>query len=167
MDNIVIELSHDYYEAEEVDETIVIKHLFLHKNFIIFLFYLLLEFIDGPSLEFTQIPRKFIISGEPTFIRLSKKLKLETDGDFKVLFNQQGLRRWLYGAAIPLLLLLIFFTLLLAIILVFLITSKLSLASIILFVVMVIVVSFFSYANLLLLKQYNEYKSIDQLIRNT
>lgn len=159
MGNLNIELSNSYYKAETVGEKVVITNPFYDKKFITFLLYILLEYFDGPSFEFTQIPRKFIISGEMTYIRLSKKLQLETDGAFEIIFNKKDFKRWLLGAVVPMFLLLTLFLFLLSQTIGFLIISKLSLASIILFAVMLIMVALFSHLNLLLLKQYRGYKA--------
>lgn len=159
MENIHIELSNVYYEAERVDEKVIIINSFYKKNGFLFLLYVLFEFIGGTSFEFTQLPRKFVITGETSYIRLSKKLELETDGAFEVSFSKGNVRRWFIGVVVPFFSLLILFTLLLYQIILFLIISNLSPASILLFVAMLGLVSFFVYINLALIKQYRQYKT--------
>lgn len=159
MENANIELSNDYYEAERVDEKVIISNPFYKLNGFVFLLYLFLEFFGGPSLEFTQIPRKFIITGETTYIRLSKKLELETDGAFDVIFSKENIKRWFFGVVVPFFAMLILFVILIYQTIGFLIVSKLSLYSIVLFVAMLTMVAIFGQINLALLKQYRQYKS--------
>lgn len=159
MENANIELSNDYYEAERVDEKVIISNPFYKRNGFVFLLYLFLEFFGGPSLEFTQIPRKFIITGETTYIRLSKKLELETDGAFDVIFSKENIKRWFFGVVVPFFAMLILFVILIYQTIGFLIVSKLSLYSIVLFVAMLTMVAIFGQINLALLKQYRQYKS--------
>jgi len=159
MENVNIELSNVYYEAERVDEKVIISNPFYKRNGFVFLLYLFLEFFGGPSLEFTQIPRKFIITGETTYIRLSKKLELETDGAFDVIFSKENIKRWFFGVVVPFFAMLILYVILIYQTIGFLIVSKLSLYSIVLFVAMLTMVAIFGQINLALLKQYRQYKS--------
>lgn len=159
MENIHIELSNVYYESDRIDEKVVIINSYYKKSGFLFLLYVLFEFIGGASFEFTQIPRKFVITGETSYIRLSKELELDTDGAFEVIFSKKNVWRWFFGVVAPFFSLLILFILLFYQIIIFLIISNLSPASIILFVAMLGLVSFFVYINLALLKQYRQYKT--------
>lgn len=165
MENVNIELSNVYYTAKTVDEKVIISNRFYKRNGFVFLLYLFLEFFGGPSLEFTQIPRKFIITGETSYIRLSKKLELETDGTFEIIFNKKNIRRWFFGVVIPFFSMLILFVILFYQTIGFLIVSNLSFSSIILFVAMLTMIAIFGQINLALLKQYRQYKSYDSEYR--
>ena len=159
MENVNIELSNDYYEAERVDEKVIISNRFYKRNGFVFLLYILLEFFGGPSFECNQIPRKFVITGETTYIRLSKKLELETDGTVEIIFSKKNIRRWFYGVVVPFFSLFILFVFLFYQTIGFLIVSNLSFSSIILFVAMLTMIAIFGQINLALLKQYRQYKS--------
>ena len=161
MENVNIELSNVYYKAKTVDEKVIISNPFYKRNGFVFLLYLFLEFFGGPSLEFTQIPRKFIITGETSYIRLSKKLELETDGTVEIIFSKKNIRRWFFGVVIPFFSMLILFVILFYQTIGFLIVSNLSFSSIILFVAMLTMVAIFGQINLALLKQYRQYKFYD------
>lgn len=159
MENIKLEFAINYYHVEVVDQSIVISNQFYDKNLFIFLFYLLIEFFDGPSKDFLLIPRKFHVSKQATYIRLSKNLELETDGSYEIFFREQDLKRWIFGIAFPIFFILLIFIYLLYHVIGFLIISGLSAASIILFVGILFMVSVLSYVNLILFKQYQEYKT--------
>ena len=159
MESANIELSNVYYEAERIDEKVVIINSYYKKNGFLFLLYVLFEFIGGASFEFTQIPRKFVITGETSYIRLSKELELDTDGAFEVIFSKENIKRWFIGVVVPFFAMLILFAILFYQTIGFLIVSKLSLSSIILFVAMLTMVAIFGQINLALLKQYRGYKA--------
>ncbi|GAA4073635.1 hypothetical protein [Amphibacillus indicireducens] len=161
MENIPVELSNAYYDSEIVDGKVVITNRFYKRNGFVFLLYILLEFFGGPSFECNQIPRKFVITGETSYVRLSKKLELETDGTVEIIFSKKNIRRWFFGVVIPFFSMLILFVILFYQTIGFLIVSNLSFSSIILFVAMLTMVAIFGQINLALLKQYRQYKSYD------
>ena len=160
MEDMNVDLAHSYYEAEVVDEKVIITNLYYDKKLFIYLFYILLEYIDGFSLEFTQIPRRFIIEGKLTYIELSRKLELKTDGDYQVLYREKDVRRWFYAVFIPLFLLFIIFLLSSLISLVYLVASQMSLSVLILFLSITVVLGLLAKINSNLLEQYRNYQSI-------
>jgi len=160
MEDMNVDLAHSYYEAEVVDEKVTITNLYYDKKLFIFLFYILLEYFDGLSLEFTQIPRRFIIEGKLTYIELSRNLDLKTDGDYQVLYREKDVRRWFYAVFIPLFLLFIIFLLSSLISLVYLVASQMSLSVLILFLSITVVLGLLAKINSNLLEQYRNYQSI-------
>src|SRR5690625_4958506 len=160
MEDVNVDLAHSYYEAEVVDKKVIITNLYYDKKLLIFLFYILLEYIDGFSLEFTQIPRRFIISSNPTYVKLSRNLELKTDGDSQVLFRKKDVRRWFYAVFMPLFLLFIVFLLSSLISLGYLIASEMSLSVLILFLSITVVLGLLAKINSNLLEQYRNYQLI-------
>lgn len=153
-----IKLHNNYYTTKVSDDSILIYNSFYNTKKSIFVLYLILEFIGSPGFDLLRIPRKYIVCKNASFINLSKNLKLDTDGSYNIIFEKQEVIRWFIGVVIPIFIVSVIFLFTLYPAINFMNSSNMSTESIVLFTVLLIVTIFLLFIDVILIKNYREYK---------